>query len=156
MGRILEITVFIGFVVLIVFLKISFDLQGKLHKQIEVLETENHIWREIANFNISQASSLAPKYATLTITAYTNRPQETNKCPKTATMEQAVPGWTVAVSRDLIHWLGGRVYIEGVGVRRVNDLMNARHEKTLDLLVGTVGDAVEWGRQERMVVYLGL
>ena len=156
MGRILEITVFIGFVVLIVFLKISFDLQGKLHKQIEVLETENHIWREIANFNISQASSLAPKYATLTITAYTNRPQETNKCPKTATMELAIPGWTVAVSRDLIHWLGGRVYIEGVGVRRVNDLMNARHEKTLDLLVGTVGDAMEWGKQERMVVYLGL
>jgi 3D (Asp-Asp-Asp) domain-containing protein len=154
--RILNIAVLIGIVVLLVSPKISFDLQGKLHRQIEVLEAEKYIWKQIAEANISQASSLAPKYAVLTVTAFTNRPQETNNCPRTATMEQAVPGWTVAVSRDLIHWLGGRVYIEGVGVRRVNDLMNARHEQTLDLLVGTVGDAVEWGRQERMVVYLGL
>lgn len=154
--RILDTVILIGLVVLLVFTTINANSIRYQQKRIAVLEAENYIWREIANFNISQASSLAPKYATLTITAYTNRPQETNKCPKTATMEQAIPGWTVAVSRDLIHWLGGRVYIEGVGVRRVNDLMNVRHEKTLDLLVGTVGDAVEWGRQERMVVYLGL
>ena len=136
---------------------LMFGLIGKYETRLEQAHTQAEWWRSKAEqppqvLNVCQK----PRASTLTVTAYTNRPQETNKCPKTATMEQAIPGWTVAVSRDLIHWLGGRVYIEGVGVRRVNDLMNARHEKTLDLLVGTVGDAVEWGRQERMVVYLGL
>lgn len=126
------------------------------HDEYKILKAEKYVWKQIAEANISQASSLAPKYTTLTVTAYTNRPQETNDCIKTATMEQAVPGWTVAVSRDLIHWLGGRVYIEGVGVRRVNDLMNVRHKRTLDLLVGTVDEAVEWGKKERTIVYLGL
>ena len=156
MGRILEITVFIGFVVLIVFLKISFDLQGKLHKQIEVLETENHIWREIANFNISQASSLAPKYATLTVTAFTNRPQETNNCPKTATATIPVVGRTVAVSHDLITWLGGRVYVPGRGVFKVECLMNERWTQRMDIMMGTIKEAEEWGVQEIEVVYLGI
>ena len=146
---------------LIVLLLVIFILTlGMVHKyevQLEQAHAQAEWWRSKAEqppqvLNVCQK----PRASTLTVTAYTNRPQETNNCPKTATMEQAVPGWTVAVSRDLIHWLGGRVYIEGVGVRRVNDLMNARHERTLDLLVGTVSDAVEWGRQERMVVYLGL
>ena len=145
----------------IIMLLIIFILTlGMVHKyevRLEQVHAQAEWWRSKAEqppqvLNVCQK----PRASTLTVTAYTNRPQETNNCPKTATMEQAVPGWTVAVSRDLIHWLGGRVYIEGVGVRRVNDLMHARHEKTLDLLVGTVGDAMEWGKQERMVVYLGL
>lgn len=91
-----------------------------------------------------------------TVTAYTNRPQETNHDPgNTATMETPVIGWTCAVSRDLIHWLGGRVYIEGIGVRRANDLMNARFEQSIDIYMGTVAEAREFGRQELTVIYLG-
>lgn len=91
-----------------------------------------------------------------TVTAYTNRVQETNCDPEnTATMERAVVGGTCAVSRDLMHWLGGRIYIEGVGVRRVNDLMNARFERSVDIFVGDVKQAKEFGRQEKQVIFLG-
>lgn len=90
------------------------------------------------------------------VTSYTNRVQETNEDPgNTATMERPVVGGTCAVSRDLMHWLGGRVYIEGIGVRRVNDLMHSRFEQSLDLFMGTVEEAREFGKQRKMVVYLG-
>jgi 3D (Asp-Asp-Asp) domain-containing protein len=64
-------------------------------------------------------------------------------------------GRTIAVSHDLIHWLGGWVYISGVGIRKVEDLMNERFTLKIDLLVGTVEEAKKWGIQERRVIFLG-
>jgi len=90
-----------------------------------------------------------------TITAYTNRPCETNEDDFTATMEKPVQGKTCAVSRDLIHWLGGRIYIEGIGVRRVNDLMNKRFDATVDLYMEKVNDAELFGKVTKRVVFLG-
>ncbi|MFA7195766.1 MAG: hypothetical protein WC210_08635 [Candidatus Neomarinimicrobiota bacterium] len=91
-----------------------------------------------------------------TVTAYTNRVKETNHDPEhTATMSKPVPGLTCAVSRDLLHWLGGRIYIEGYGVWQVDDLMNARYERSIDLYMGDVKAAKEFGRQTLQVVYLG-
>jgi len=91
-----------------------------------------------------------------TVTAYTNRVSETNSDPgRTAILEAPKAGWTCAVSRDLMHWLGGKVYIEGIGVRRVNDLMNRRFTGSLDLYMGKVKDAVRFGKQRRQVVFLG-
>lgn len=92
----------------------------------------------------------------LTATCYTARKQETNNDPvHTATMRKPVVGSTVAVSRDLIHWLGGSVYIEGLGVRRVDDLMNSRFTNKLDILVGSVKEARAFGVQEKKVIFLG-
>lgn len=90
------------------------------------------------------------------ITAYTSSPAETDSTPgRTAIMEKPIPGWTCAVSRDLAHWLGGRVWIEGVGVRRVNDLMNERFKRRVDVLVGKPKDAASVTADERKVVFLG-
>lgn len=90
------------------------------------------------------------------VTAYTNRKRETNSDPEhTATMTRPIPGLTCAVSRDLLHWLGGRIYIEGVGVWQVEDLMNERYERSVDLYMGDVKAAKEFGRQTLQVVYLG-
>ncbi|MFW6121249.1 MAG: 3D domain-containing protein [Petrotogales bacterium] len=89
----------------------------------------------------------------LTITAYTAREQETNSNPEqTATMEKPVPGWTVAVSQDLKGWLGKRIYIEGLGVFKVNDLMNGRYTNRVDILKPTVAQANKFGKQKREVV----
>ena len=97
-----------------------------------------------------------PEHLEATITAYTDRVQETNQDNRhTAIMERPVAGRTCAVSRDLIHWLGGRVYIEGVGVRRVNDLMNKRFSERVDVFIGTVAEARAFGVQNRKVVFLG-
>lgn len=89
----------------------------------------------------------------LTVTAYTAREEETNSDPgNTALMEDPIPGYTVAVSQDLKRWLGKRIYIQGLGVFRVNDLMNKRYEDRVDLLVHSVKQAREFGKQQRKVV----
>jgi len=83
------------------------------------------------------------------VSAYTARREETNIDPEnTAIMQKPIPGWTIAVSQDLWFLLGKRVYIEGFGVRYVNDLMNIRYTKTIDILVPTVAEARRIGRIE--------
>ncbi len=88
-------------------------------------------------------------------TAYTARREETNEDPtNTAIMETPKPGWTIAVSHDLKHLLGKKVYVYGLGVRRVNDLMNQRFDNHIDILVGTVPQARAFGVQHLEMVYL--
>jgi len=60
-------------------------------------------------------------------------------------MERPVVGRTVAVSHDLKHLLGKTVYVEGYGVRRVNDLMARRWERRIDVLVGSKEEARQRG-----------
>lgn len=82
----------------------------------------------------------------VTLTAYTNSVNETNKDNKnTALMEIPKPGWSIAVSQDLSYLLGRKVYIEGIGVRYVNDLMNKRYIKRADILVPTKKMARNFG-----------
>jgi len=91
----------------------------------------------------------------VTMTAYTASEDETNENPeKTAIMESPIPGWTCAVSRDFIQFLGDRIYIEGIGVRKVNDLMNVRYTKRIDILVGTKRQAYRIGKQSKAVIFL--
>lgn len=46
---------------------------------------------------------------------------------RTATMQTPIVGWTVAISRDLVKlgWLGKQIYIEGIGIRHVTDIMGS-------------------------------
>lgn len=91
----------------------------------------------------------------LTVTAYTATPEECNNDPfHTALMTRPSPGRTVAVSWDLMDWLGKEVYIEGIGVRKVEDLMHPRWTNRIDIMVPYVEDAQEFGVQERQVVLL--
>jgi 3D (Asp-Asp-Asp) domain-containing protein len=107
--------------------------------------------------NLTTYNSLTTlEYATCEVTAYTARKKETNHDnTNTATMEKPKPGYTCAVSRDLLQWLGGTIYIEGLGVWKVNDLMNKRFTNRIDLCVGTVKYARELGLKELNVVFLG-
>jgi len=90
------------------------------------------------------------------VSAYSAHKNQTDSTPhQTATMEKPKAGWTCAVSQDLISWLGGRVYIKGVGVRRVNDLMNKRYSRTIDIFMGKKKDAKAFGRKKYIVVFLG-
>jgi len=63
------------------------------------------------------------------------------------------PGRTVAVSRDLKRLLGRKVYIVGLGVRVVEDLMHPRFERRLDLCLPDREQALAFGvRRLDMVV----
>lgn len=93
-------------------------------------------------------------YKNVQVTAYTARTAECDKTPHvTAIMEKPIPGYTVAVSRDFMQYLGRRVYIPGVGVRRVNDLMNARYKKRIDVLMPSVEMARAFGKKIKNVVF---
>ena len=62
---------------------------------------------------------------------------------KTATMQKPVPGWTCAISRDLVNagWLGRKIYIKGLGIRYAADIMGKAAngkpiQKQIDICVG--------------------
>ena len=58
------------------------------------------------------------------------------------------PGYTCAVSRDLKHLMGKTIYVQGVGLRYVNDTMHARWRRAIDVCVPTSKDAATFGRQQ--------
>ena len=90
------------------------------------------------------------------ITSYTSSYRETDSDPHiNATMRTPIAGLSCAVSRDLIAWLGGWIYIEGLGVFRVDDVMNARHRQSVDLYKGTTEEAMQFGLDYQPVVFLG-
>jgi 3D (Asp-Asp-Asp) domain-containing protein len=62
---------------------------------------------------------------------------------KTAIMDKPVPGWTCAISRDLVElgWLGRKIYIKGLGIRYASDIMGEsfggqKIERQIDICVG--------------------
>jgi 3D (Asp-Asp-Asp) domain-containing protein len=71
-----------------------------------------------------------------------------------ASGEPVRAGRTVAVSRDLRRLLGRRVFIEGVGVRVVEDLMHPRFAARLDLCLPDKDQALAFGVQNLVVVVL--
>lgn len=82
----------------------------------------------------------------ITASAYT--PMTQNQSGIAADGSQVKPSITCAVSRDLKHLIGRVIHIDGVGTRRVNDLMHARWKSAIDICVDTRGEAVKFGRKK--------
>jgi 3D (Asp-Asp-Asp) domain-containing protein len=70
----------------------------------------------------------------------------------TASGDKPVPGQTVAAAKDIP--FGTKVWIEGVGVRTVNDRGGAIKRGRLDLCMATRDEAIAFGRQKRKVIIL--
>lgn len=119
----------------------------ELQNQVIQLKLEN---KRLENKKIADFYMLT----NVTVTAYSPSPEETDDTPnQTAIMEEPVIGYTCAVSRDLKYLLGKRIYIEGLGVFKVNDLMNKRYTKRVDLCMYK-GSAIQFGVQKHDVVIL--
>ena len=92
----------------------------------------------------------------VTMTAYTKSVDETDSDPNhTAIMREGVPGWTAAVSRDLLEAglvFGTRIWAEGVGVFEIADVMNARYRNRIDVMAGTKKQARKFGVRENILV----
>lgn len=92
-----------------------------------------------------------------TVTAYSPCVNETDSTPNiTAFMKKVQPGG-IAVSRDLLRsgWTPGkRVYIEGYGIFKINDIMNSRWEKRFDIFYPTKQMALNFGVKENIAVVL--
>jgi len=96
-----------------------------------------------------------PEPMELTATAYSPEKSQTDDTPyQTAIMTRPKKGWTVAVSRDLMGYLGRRVYVKGMGVFRVEDLMAKRFKKSIDFFFDSKREAVKFGKRKVEAVFL--
>ena len=93
------------------------------------------------------------------VTAYTLSISECNEdLSNTAAMLKPRLGM-IAVSRDLFYkgWVfGKKVYVEGLGIFIVGDLMNQRWEKRIDILFPTKEKANRFGKKTLKVALLDL
>lgn len=70
----------------------------------------------------------------------------------TASGDKPIPDETVAAAKDIP--FGTRVWIEGVGIRTVNDRGGAIKRGRLDLCMETRDEAIAFGRQDKKVIIL--
>ena len=94
----------------------------------------------------------SPSYAemyTMKVTGFVAKHNE-----KTSLMTKPKIGYSVAVSRDKLHLLGKKVYIEGLGVRRIESVMAKSINNTVDVLVPSKKEAKKIGNKHRRVVIL--
>jgi 3D (Asp-Asp-Asp) domain-containing protein len=136
----------------------AYDYQERtLNEVIENYDNKNQQLQTENSLLIQEIKLLKRKFdINVYATAYTARVQECDSTPDvTAIMEKPKAGWTIAVSHDLIYLLGKRVYIKGIGVRRVNDLMNGRYTKRIDILMGNLKEAKRFDNRKVQLVVIG-
>lgn len=64
--------------------------------------------------------------------------------------ERVVPGKTAAAGTNIP--IGTKIYVEGLGWRRVNDRGGAIGPNDIDLAVATKEEAIKFGLQQRLVI----
>lgn len=115
-------------------------------KWTETVEESYNLQQEIKSLKVAREHLV-------TATAYTASKDECDGQPhNTALMTRPTVGSTIAVSRDLSYLLGKKVYVEGHGVRRVEDLMNARFKNRIDVLVPDKAYARRFGVKHNIKV----
>lgn len=95
----------------------------------------------------------------LVVTAYSPEIRQTDSDPWiNAAVKRVRPG-TIAVSRDLFQagWVFGKyVYVEGIGILRIEDLMHSRWTDRADIFYLRTRDAKRFGKRELTVALLDL
>lgn len=93
----------------------------------------------------------------LQVTAYRSIPSQTDNSPYTTSIGERVTVRGCAVSQDMLSKNGGAfnygdlLYIEGVGFRVINDTMNIKNKKSVDLWVQTYQDEKKVGVSHKRV-----
>ena len=105
------------------------------------------------NINVNVINSGITKVREMRVTGYL----PTGK--KTALGEKVITGKTAAVSRNCIDLLGEKVYIQGIGIRYINDLTAEWLDDkygicTLDIAVPNKSSANKIGHKTRTVVHI--
>ena len=103
-----------------------------------------------------EADEAAMVFHSVSVTGYSSRLEETDSSPfLTAINTMTAPG-VVALSRDLLRTFtpgapfdfGDRVLITGVGVYQVEDTMNPRWTRRVDVWFPSTEEALAWGRRD--------
>ncbi len=93
------------------------------------------------------------RFVRVAVTAYTSAEEQTDDSPTITASNTHVSDRTVAVSRDLLREYtpgaplryGDKILIPGVGIYRVEDTMNGRWRRKIDLWFATKDEARRWG-----------
>ena len=95
----------------------------------------------------------------LVVTSYSPSKRQCDNDPEiTASMLPVAEG-TIAVSRDLFKsgWVFGRhVYVEGLGIFEIRDLMNKRFKKRIDIFRWNRKHALKFGKKKLAVALLNI
>jgi len=105
---------------------------------------------------LQKALDLSP-VRTVTVTAYNPTSDQCDDDPLIAASMRKVRAGTIAVSRDLFDqgWVFGRkVRIEGYGIFEINDLMNKRFTKRVDIFMWDEDQAKQFGKKNVKVALL--
>jgi len=138
--------VIVGFIAMMIGILLIISVMNKQEEPIQE-PTQTKVIEKVIRIEGIQTHSY-----NCTITAYSPCVTETDDTPyQTALMEKPIAGGTCAVSHDLKQYLGNRIYIYQIGVFRVNDLMNRRYKKRIDLFMGK-REAKEFGRKDNQFV----
>lgn len=137
--------------------KYNLDM-ANLRTKVAILEAEKWLLKNKNKQITKQLRALEKKYTiTATVTAYQAEVAQTDSTPYTTAFMRdlrAEPG-TVAVSEDIIKelgWpIGAKVYIEGIGVKTIGDLMNPRWKRRVDVFAPTEAYVKEVGASRRQV-----
>ena len=127
--------------------------------------SQNEYRAEVAHMVVSDPEYLrrleeqSKPNAMVTVTAYNADPAQTDSDPDiTASMRRVKPG-TIAVSRDLFDrgWVFGRkVRLEGIGIYEINDLMAARHSRSVDIFIHSNSQAMAFGKRRIKAALLNI
>lgn len=94
--------------------------------------------------------------STVTVTSYRSVPEQTDDSPYHTSIGEHVHRGGCAVSRDLLGTAapyGTWLYVEDVGICRVNDTTNERHRKLVDVWVTTYAEEKAFGVKRRKKLY---
>lgn len=86
----------------------------------------------------------------LQVTSYRSVPSQTDDSPFYTSIGERVNPHGVAVSQDLLKRWGGplnygdTVYIEEIGFKKINDVMNPRHKNSVDIWVSSLSKEKEF------------
>jgi 3D (Asp-Asp-Asp) domain-containing protein len=145
----MRLSTFAGILIVILLMAITADYLDKIEADIQSLQADVADLQQDQNVVEFESTDDVRK---VTVSAYTASADECNEDPEnTAIMRKPVPGWTAAVSRDLLEdgWVfGTKVWIDGTGLFEVADVMNQRYSNRIDVLVGTKEQARMFGVRE--------
>jgi len=117
----------------------------KMEERFSLLEERLNT---LENKNKKLDKAIKTRNINVIVTAYTPSKKECDNDPTiTASMKKVRLG-TIAVSRDLFKdgWIFGlKVYIYGIGIFEINDLMNKKHKNRIDIFMWKKERAKKFG-----------
>ena len=137
-------------------------IQNEIEEIHQALELEQNASRE-ANSLLSKlinqdASNAELKSLDVIATAYNAVPGQTDSSPHIMASNNTSYIGALAVSRDLINEYGLKfgdiIIIKGMGMFIVQDTMNARYTKRIDILFPTVRAAKRFGQQKVEIFWI--